>query len=181
MYTGDASEQCTVKNGPPPNESSGLCSLFTNHCSLATDRPVRARLGVDALVGQPQPLHRTAVDQMLLHDLRCIFRLHTAVPNGLGIHDHRGSVLALIEAAGFVDAHGTSQARRLGQLLQLRMQFALSIRGARRPRRTLRTDIMADKNVALEQGQSLLLLLQAYRAESNAKLSTFAPAQPFPI
>jgi hypothetical protein len=36
-------------------------------------------------------------------------------------------VLALIKAAGLVDADGISQARGLGELLQLRVQFALSI------------------------------------------------------
>ena len=118
---------------------------------------------------------------MFLHNFRGIFGLHVSVPDRLWIDDDGGPMLALVEAAGFVDPDGVSQARSLGELLQLRMQFALSIRGARRPRSAFRTGIMADKNVMLEQGQSMLLLLQAYRAEFNAKLSTFAPAQPASI
>jgi hypothetical protein len=34
---------------------------------------------------------------------------------------------------------------------------------------------MADKNVALEQGQSMLLLLQAYRAEFGANFPHLRP------
>jgi hypothetical protein len=125
---------------------------------------MRAGLGVDALVGKAQAFHRTTVDQVLLHNLRGIFGFHVPVPNRFGIYNDGWPVLALIEAAGLVDANGTSQARGLGQLLQLRVQFALSIRGARRPWRAFRADVVADKNVAFKQGQLLLLLLQAYRA-----------------
>jgi hypothetical protein len=82
---------------------------------------MRASFRVDARVSQPEPLHRTTIDQVLLHNLRGIFGLHMPVPNRLGINDHRGPVLTLIKAAGLVDAHGISQAGSLGQLLQLRM------------------------------------------------------------
>lgn len=142
---------------------------------------MRAGLGIDTLIGQPQPLHRPAIHQVFLHNFRGIFGLHVSVPDRLWIDDDGGPMLALVEAAGFVDPDSISQARSLGELLQLRMQFALSIRGARRPRSAFGTGIMADKNVMLEQGQSMLLLLQAYRVEFNAKLSTFAPAQPASI
>ena len=142
---------------------------------------MRTGLGVDARVGQAQALHRPAIHKVFLHNFRGIFGLHMPVPDRLGIDHNRRPMLALVEAAGFVDPDGISQARSLGELLQLRMQLALSIRSARRPRSAFRTGIMADKNVTLEQGQSMLLLLQAYRAEFNAKLSTFAPAQPASI
>ena len=125
---------------------------------------MRASLGIDACIGQPQPLHRATVDQVLLHNLRGIFRLNMSVPDGLGIHDYRGPVLALVQAEGLVDAHAGAQASGLRQLLQLCVQFALSIGGARGPRSAFRTDIMADKNVVLEQGQVSLLQHPAYRA-----------------
>jgi len=89
-----------------------------------------AGLGVYALFREPEPFHRTPVDQVLLHDLRGVFGLDVAVPDRFGIHDDGGPVFALIEAAGFVDADRSSQARSLGKLLQLRVQFALAVRGA---------------------------------------------------
>ena len=71
--------------------------------------PVRAGLGVEARVGDPQPLHRPATHQVLVDDLRGIFRLHIAIPDGFGIDDDRGPVLALVKAAGLVDAHRAAQ------------------------------------------------------------------------
>jgi len=82
---------------------------------------MRAALGINTLIGQPQPLHRPPVDQVLLDNLRGIFRLHVPVPDCLRIHHHRWPVLALIQAQRLVDAHGVSQAGSLGQLLQLRV------------------------------------------------------------
>jgi hypothetical protein len=88
---------------------------------------MRAGLGIDARIGQAQSLHRPAVYQVLLHNLRGIFRLHMPVPDSLGIHDHRGPVFALVKATRLVNTDGISQAGGLGELLQLRVQFALSI------------------------------------------------------
>lgn len=89
-----------------------------------------AGLGIDALVGEAKPLDRPAVDQVLFDDLRGIFGLHVPVPNRLGIHDHRGAMLALIEAAGLVNANRAAQACGLGKLLKLRVQFAFAVRSA---------------------------------------------------
>jgi hypothetical protein len=82
---------------------------------------MRTGLSVDASIGQPEPLNRTTVDQVLLHNLRGIFGLYVPVPNRIGIYDDCRPVLALVKAAGLVDAHRISQAGSLGQLLQLRM------------------------------------------------------------
>jgi len=70
---------------------------------------MRAGPGIDARIGQSQPLHGPPVDQVLLHNLRGIPGRHMAVPHSLGIHDHRGPVLALVQAEGLVDAHRSSQ------------------------------------------------------------------------
>jgi hypothetical protein len=140
----------------------------TDYCSLFTDLPMRARLGINTPIGQAQPLHRSAVYQVLLHYLRGIFRLHMPVPDSLGIHNDRRPVFALVQAARLVDADGISQAGGLGELLQLRVQFALSIGCARGPWSTFRTDIVAYKNVVFKQGQASLLQPSAYRAEPGA-------------
>ncbi len=129
---------------------------------------MRAGLGINARIGQAQPFYRTAVYQVLLHYLRGIFGLDVSVPDSLGIHNHRWSVFALVQATRLVDAHGASQAGGLGELLQLRVQFALSIGCARGPWSTFRTDIVANKNVVFKQGQASLLQPSAYRAESRA-------------
>jgi len=91
---------------------------------------VRARLGVDALIGKPQPLDRASIDQMLLHNFRGILRLHVPIPDRFRINHYSWPVFALVQAAGLVDPHRAPKARTLGDLLQLRVQFALSIRRA---------------------------------------------------
>ncbi len=115
---------------------------------------MRASLRIDALICEPEPFHGAAVDQVLLHNLRGVFRLYMSVPDRLGIDNDRRAVLALIEAAGLVDADRIPQARRLRDLLKLRVQFALAICSARGPRRPFGTDIMANKNVMFENWQT---------------------------
>lgn len=44
------------------------------------------------------------MDEVFSNDLIHIFELHEAVPDGLGIDDHRRTVLALVETAGLVGA-----------------------------------------------------------------------------
>ena len=80
-------------------------------CELS--RPVRARLRIDALIRQAQPLHRTPVNQVLLHNLRGIFGLNMPVPDPFRIYHHGWTVLALIETAGFVDTDRAAQPRGL--------------------------------------------------------------------
>jgi len=137
--------------------------------------PVRAALGIDALIGQAKPLHRTAADQVLLHDLRRIFGSHVAIPNRLWIHHHRGAVFALVQAACFVDPHLTGQARRLRQLLQLGVQVALSVRSTRRARSAFRTYIMANKDMMLELRQSAILPGRESRLTPRRRTVTVAP------
>jgi hypothetical protein len=114
---------------------------------------VRAGFGINALVGKAEAFHGTAIDQVLLHYLRRIFGLHVAVPHRLGIDDDRGAVFALVEAEGFVDTDGVAEIGGFGELLKLRVQFALAVSCARGPRRACRTDVMADEDVVLKEGQ----------------------------
>jgi len=116
---------------------------------------MRATLRVQAVIGNPQPLHRPPAHQVLLHNLRSILRLHTAVPHRLRIDHHRGPVLALVQAAGLVDAHLPAQPSGFAQRLQLREQFAGAIRCARRPRSTRRPRIKADKNMMFKCRQAV--------------------------
>jgi hypothetical protein len=138
-----------------------------------------AGLGVNALVGQPEPLYGTAVDQVLLHDLRGVFRPYTAIPHGLGIDDHRGPVLALVQAERLVDAHLGAQTSGLGQLLQLGEQLALSIGGAGRAGRTFGTDVMANKDMVFKKGQRIDPPASRLTAAAPPKeVSTISPPDP---
>ena len=78
---------------------------------------------VDALIFKHKAGDRDVIHDVRLDDLSDIFGLHLAVPHGFGIDDHRGPVLALIEASGFVGAHQSLETairnRRFEQLLQV--------------------------------------------------------------
>jgi hypothetical protein len=66
-------------------------------------------------------------------------------------------MLALIEAAGFVDADPSGQPCLFRQFLQAGMQFAGSIASAGAPRRIRGPGVVANKDMAFEGGQFLLL------------------------
>lgn len=115
---------------------------------------MRAGFGVEAIFGDAEPLDGTATDEMFGDDLTSIFGLNVAVPYSIGINNHGGTVLALVEAERLVDADATGKACFPGELLQARVQFALSIARAGRTRSLRRTDIVANEDVAFEPGQA---------------------------
>ena len=67
-------------------------------------------VGVDAGVGKTEAFDGAAVEEVLVDDLLGVVRVGEAVPDGFGIDDEDGAVLALIEAAGLVDADAVLQA-----------------------------------------------------------------------
>jgi len=81
--------------------------------------PMLTALGVQALFRQTQPLDRPSGNQVLRHNLRSILRLDMPVPDSVGVNHYRWAVLALVQAAGFIDADLAGQPRSLRQLLQL--------------------------------------------------------------
>jgi len=119
---------------------------------------MRAIPGVQAFLGQTQPFHWPAADQVLGHNLCRVFLPHIAIPDSLGVDHHHGAMFALVKATGFVDAYASPQIGFLGQLLQLCMQLASSIGGTGRPGRVRGACVVADKDVALECGQAVILL-----------------------
>jgi len=129
-------------------------TLQTDRCSLA---PVRTAFGIHALLGQPQPLHRPPPNQVLIHNLRRILNSYMPVPHRLRIHHHRWPMFALVQAAGLVDPHRRAQPRRLGELIQLGVQFAFAIAGARWPWCIGGPGIVADKDVTFKCGQRVFL------------------------
>ena len=140
---------------------------------------MRAGLGVDAFVGQPQPFYGPSADKVLLDDGRRVLGLHMAVPDSFGINHDRRSVFTLVKTARFIDAYLVPKAGRLGKLLQLCVQFTLAVSRAGWSRSALGAGIVADKDMVLKWGQSKLLLHSAYRAYPAQRFHICAhPARP---
>ena len=80
-------------------------------------------VGVDAGVGKAEALDGTAVEEVLLDDLFGVVGIGETVPDGFGIDDEDGTVLALIEATGFVDADTVLEARGFDGILEGAAEF----------------------------------------------------------
>ena len=95
---------------------------------------------------------------MFFHDGGGVCWLHMAVPDGIGIDDYGGPMLALVETAGFVDADGRAEAGSFRELLQLGEELAFSVGGAGRAGRFGGTGVVADKYMTFKWGQAMFLL-----------------------
>ncbi len=84
--------------------------LEVHGADLCSRLAVRAVVGVEAGVGEAEALDGTAVEDVFGDDLVYVFDVDEAVPDGLGVDDDGGAVLALVEAAGFVGADGVLEA-----------------------------------------------------------------------
>ena len=119
---------------------------------------MRTVLGIYARISQPQPFHRPSTHQVLGHDLFRVFRRHMPVPDRVGVHHNRRPVLALVQAAGLVNAHFCAQPGLARKLLQPRVQRTRSVACARRTRRIGGASVVTNKNVAFKWGQAENLL-----------------------
>jgi len=92
--------------------------LFAAQSGSRQYRPglVLAIGGVDAGIRQHQALDGFAANYVRVDDLVHIGGSYATIPDGIGIDDKVGSVLALVKAAGLVRAHFPLQAT-LGQFL----------------------------------------------------------------
>jgi hypothetical protein len=115
--------------------------------------PMRAGLGIDTLLGQPEPGDRTTGDEMFGDDFGGVGGLDVAVPDGVGVYHNGWAMFALVQAEGFVDADCRGQAGGFGELLELGEKLALSITCAGWARSVGGTDIMTDKDMAFKCGQ----------------------------
>jgi len=126
-------------------------------CQAALFVTVRAALGIDAFISESQPLDGPSANQVLGNNFFRILGSNVAVPNRFRVNDHRWAMFALVEATRFVDAHParhSCQPCRFRKLLQLWKQFAFAVRCAGTPRRSLGTNILADKHVTLKKCQN---------------------------
>jgi hypothetical protein len=111
---------------------------------------VGAALGVEAGVGEQKALDRTAVDEVLADNLVNVFYVDEAVPDGFGIDDYNGAVLALVETAGFVGADFALQPGVLDCVLEGAFQLAAAVAGTARTGGVFVTLVGADEEVMLE-------------------------------
>jgi hypothetical protein len=91
---------------------------------------VRAVVGVDAGVWKAEALDGTAMEEVFLNDLFRVVGVDETVPDGFGIDDEYGAVLALIEAAGLVYADAVLEAGGLDGILERAAKFLAVFEGA---------------------------------------------------
>jgi len=84
---------------------------------------VRAVVGVDTGVGKAEALDGTAMEQVLLNDLFGVVGVRETVPDGFGVDDEDGAVLALIEATVLVDANAVLEAGGLDGIFEGAAEF----------------------------------------------------------
>ena len=126
---------------------------------------MRAGFGVDAFVGEAKALDRSASDEVFVDDFGGVFRADMAVPDSLRVDDDGVAVLALIEAAGLVDADAGAEAGGLHELLDGGVKFAFTVGIAGGAWCVGGTGVGADKNVAFKSGQAGLLRKWGLRPE----------------
>ena len=111
---------------------------------------MRAVVGVDAGVGKAEALDGTAVEKVLLDDLFGVVGIGETVPDGFGVDDEDGTVLALIEATGFVDANAVLEAGGLDGILEGAAEFFAVFVAAAGAGGGIVALVEADKNVMFE-------------------------------
>ena len=70
------------------------------------------------------------MDEVLADNLVNVFRVDEAVPDGVGIDDHYGAVLALVETAGFVGADFAFQPGVFDCVLESAFQLTAAVAGS---------------------------------------------------
>jgi len=89
----------TITHSPlactPEWQATGLWPMETGGC-------------IDAIGSESEPFDVFAANQVLVNDCGRIFGLNVAVPDSFGIDDNHWAVLALVEAARFIDTHGAA-------------------------------------------------------------------------
>ena len=88
---------------------------------------MRTVFRIHAAVGQAQPLHGPSAYQVFRYNFFGILGLDVAVPYGFRVNHHGGSVFALVQAPGFVDAYFSAKSGISRKLLQPAVQGAGSI------------------------------------------------------
>lgn len=111
-----------------------------------------AGFGVEAGVSDAEALDGAAGDEVLGDDFIGVFGFDSAIPDGIGVDDDGGAVLALVKAARLVDADAASEAGFASELRKAGVEGALAVRSARRSRRVSGADVVTYEDVAFKKG-----------------------------
>jgi hypothetical protein len=106
--------------------------------------------GVDAGVRQAEAIDGTAVEEVLVDDLLGVMGVGEAVPDGFGIDDEDGAVLALIEASGLIDADAMLEAGGFDGVLEGSAEFLAVFGGAAGAGGGFVALVQADKKVVFK-------------------------------
>jgi hypothetical protein len=111
---------------------------------------VRTNLSVKARVGEEKALDGATMQQVLTDNLRNIFYVDEAVPNGLRIDDHDGAMLALVETAGFIGADLALQPCVLNGVLESSFELLAATSGTAGAAGIFVPLVGADKDMSLK-------------------------------
>lgn len=99
-------------------------------------------------VRDDQAFHRAAADNVGVDDFIDVGEGDAAVPDRVGIHDHRGADFALFEAAGFIGADAIAGDAAIGQLrFERAMQFRFAGPVTAAARMSVGSLVRANENV----------------------------------
>jgi hypothetical protein len=115
---------------------------------------VGASLCVQTGIGQAEALDGATVEEMFGDDLLDVFDVDEAVPDGFGIDDDYGAVLALVEAAGLVGADGVFEAGFFDGVLEGGLELFAMLGTAAGAGGVFVAVIVADEEVMFELGHA---------------------------
>jgi len=118
---------------------------------------MRASGRIQAVFGQDEAFDRLSAYQMLVDNLLDVPGLDKAIPDGLGIDHDGGSVLALFEATGFVDADAIAQSGVFCGVFQHFVQVVRPVRSTGWAGAPWLPHVGTDEDMAFKPGQEILL------------------------
>ena len=119
---------------------------------------VGATLGVEAGVGEAEALDGAVVEEVLGDDLVDVLEVDVAVPDGFGVDDDYGTMLALVEAAGLVGADVVLEAGFFDGVLEGWLELLTAVGEATWTRGGFIALVGADEDVVVEFWQWLCSL-----------------------
>ncbi len=109
-----------------------------------------AVLGVEAGVGEAEALDGTVVEEVFGNDFVDVARVNVAVPDGFGIDDDDGTVLALVETSGLVGTDMMLEAGFLDGIFEGRFKLFASLGKAAGTGGRFVTLVGTDEDVVVE-------------------------------
>jgi hypothetical protein len=117
-----------------------------------------ATVGVNAALSQPQALDGTVSYDVRLDDLGDVRHLHVSIPDALGIYHYGWTVLALVEASGFVGADGVLQSEKGKMGLESPLEFGRAVGITASTGMSFGTLVAAYENVFCEFSHGIKLI-----------------------